>query len=275
MRFLTGLALVTAALLLAGCGSAPGLGDTPEPAATAAVVAPLPTRSALPAATGLPAATPLPTVAALPPTAPMPAATKLPAATPLPPATPLPTIAPLPPATALPAPTPLPTAVPLPPVTVALPAATPTPLPPPSPAAPPTATPDLALPLVTIGAFTWPVELALTGEEQAQGLSGRAELAAGSGMLFVWNQESRRAFWMPDMNFPLDLVWLNGECAVVQITAAAPPQAPGQSRADLPRYTVDGVQYVLEINAGEAARRGINVGDRAKFQGRLVGEYGC
>lgn len=256
MRFLTGLALLTAALLLAGCGSAPGLGRTPEPAATAAVVAPPPTRPPLPAATKLPAATPLPTVAALPPAAP------LPAATPLPPAAPLPTIAPLPPVTALP--------------TVApLPAATPTPLPPPTPTAPPDATPDLALPLVTIGAFTWPVELALTVEEQAQGLSGRAELAAGSGMLFVWNQESRRSFWMPDMNFPLDLVWLNGECAVVQITAEAPPQAPGQSRAELPRYTVDGVQYVLEINAGEAARRGINVGDRAKFQGRLVGEYGC
>lgn len=256
MRFLIGLALLTAALLMVGCGSAPGLGDAPEPAATAAVVAPLPTRPPLPAATELPAATPLPTIAALP------SATPLLTATPLPPATLLPTIAPLPPVTALP--------------TVApLPAATPTPLPPPSPAEPPTATPDLTLPLVTIGAFTWPVELALTGAEQAQGLSGRAELAAGSGMLFVWHQESRRAFWMPDMNFPLDLVWLNGECAVVQITAAAPPQAPGQSRADLPRYTVDGVQYVLEINAGEAARHGIKVGDRAQFQGRLAGEYGC
>ena len=256
MRFLNGLALLTAVLLVVGCGSAPGLGRTPEPAATAAVVAPLPTSPPLPTIAPLPATTPLPRAAALP------SATPLPAATPLPPATALPTAVPLPPATALP--------------TVApLPAATPTPLPPPSLAAPPTATPDLALPLVTIGAFTWPVELALTGAEQAQGLSGRAELAAGSGMLFVWNQESRRSFWMPDMNFPLDLVWLNGECAVVQITAEAPPQAPGQSRAELPRYTVDGVQYVLEINAGEAARHGINVGDRAKFQGRLAGEYGC
>lgn len=257
MRFLTGFALLTAALLLAGCGSSPGLGDTPEPAATAAVVAPLPTLPILPAATDVPAATPL--------------ATDIP----LPAATPLPTLPPLPPATALPTPTALPTAVPLPPVTATLPAATPTTMPPATPTAPPAATPDLTLPLVTIGAFTWPVELALTGAEQAQGLSGRAELAAGSGMLFVWNQESRRSFWMPDMNFPLDLVWLNGECAVLQITAEAPPQAPGQSRADLPRYTVDGVQYVLEINAGEAARRGVNVGDRAQFQGRLTGEYGC
>lgn len=251
MRFLTGFALLTAALLLAGCDSAPGVNAplaTGEPAATAAVVAPLPTRPPLPTFAALPAATPLPTLAALP------AATPLPTAAPLPPATALPTAPPLPPPAILPTVTPLPTVSPLP---------------------PPTATPDLSLPLVTIGAFTWPVELALTGEQQAQGLSGRAELAAGAGMLFVWNQESRRSFWMPDMNFPLDMVWLNGDCAVTHITHNAPPQAPGQSQADLPRYTVDQVQYVLEINAGEAALHGIKVGDQARFQGRSAGEYGC
>ena len=262
MRFLTGLALLTA-VLLAGCGAAPGV-DAPmatgEPAATAASVAPLPTRPPLPTATELPATTPLPAATELP------AATPLPPATPLPAATPLPTVAPLPPATALPTVVPLPPATPRP-TMAPLPAATA--LPPPIP------TPDLALPLVTIGAFTWPVELALTGEQQAQGLSGRAELAAGAGMLFVWNQESRRSFWMPDMNFPLDMVWLNGDCAVTHITHNAPPQAPGQSQADLPRYTVDQVQYVLEINAGEAALHGIKVGDQARFQGRIAGEYGC
>ena len=257
MRFLTALALLTAALLLAGCGAAPGVDaplETAEPAATAAVVAPLPTRPPLPTVAELPATTPPPTLAALPAATPLPAATELPAATPLPTATPLP------PAPALPTATPRPPMAPLPAATA---------LPPPPP------TPDLSLPRVTIGAFTWPVELALTGEQQAQGLSGRAELAAGTGMLFVWNQESRRSFWMPDMNFPLDLVWLNGDCAVTHITHNAPPQAPGQSQADLPRYTVDQVQYVLEINAGEAALHGIKVGDQARFQGRIAGEYGC
>ena len=251
MRFLTALALLTAALLLVGCGAAPGVGvplATGEPAATAAIVAPLPTRPPLPTVADLPADTPLPTLAELPAATPLPTLAELPAATPLPTATPLPPT------------TPRPTMAPLP-------AATALPLPPP--------TPDLSLPLITIGSFTWPVELALTGEQQAQGLSGRAELAAGSGMLFVWDQESRRSFWMPDMNFPLDMVWLNGDCAVTHITHNAPPQAPGQSQADLPRYTVDQVQYVLEINAGEAEQHGIQVGDQARFQGRSAGEYGC
>lgn len=129
--------------------------------------------------------------------------------------------------------------------------------------------------MVTIGRFSWPVELAVTWQEQAQGLSGRAELAAGSGMLFVWEQESRRSFWMPDMNFPLDLVWINGDCTIVEITRDAPPQAPGQSRSELPRYIVDDVQYVLEINAGESAQYAINPGDRVAFGGPLAVDYGC
>ena len=249
MRFLTGLVLLTVAGLLAGCGQSPGGGMRTEPLPTTVA---LPTVVPLPTAAALPEATPLPTVALLPA------------------ATAAPTVTPLPTATELPVPTPLPTATDLPAVTatVAL-------IPESTPEATPTPAPDLSLPLVTIGQFAWPVELAVTGEQQAQGLSGRAELAAGSGMLFVWDREGRRSFWMPDMNFPLDLVWINGDCAVVDITRDAPPQAPGQSRDELPRYTVEGVQYVLEINAGESALHSVNPGDRVEFGGSIAGEYGC
>ena len=247
MRFLTGLVLLTVAGLLAGCGQSPGGGMRTEPLPTTvalSTVAPLPTAAALPAAT------PLPTVALLPAATVAPTVAQLPTATELPVPTPLPTVALLPAATTAPTVTPLPTATEL-----------------------PAALPDL--PVVTIGQFAWPVELAVTSEEQSRGLSGRAELAAGSGMLFVWDQESRRTFWMPDMNFPLDLVWINGDCAVVEITRDAPPQAPGQSRDELPRYTVEGVRYVLEINAGESALQGVNPGDRVEFGGSIAREYGC
>lgn len=255
LRFLTGLVLLTVAGLLAGCGQLPGGGMLTEP---------------LPNTVALSTVAPLPTVAALPEATPLPTVALLPAATVLPTAIPLPTTAPLP------TPTLLPTAAALPAATAALPAtATVAPIPESTPAATPTPAPDLALPLVTIGQFAWPVELAVTAEQQAQGLSGRAELAAGSGMLFVWDQESRRTFWMPDMNFPLDLVWISGDCAVVDITRDAPPQAPGQSRAELPRYTVEGVQYVLEINAGESALHSVNPGDRVEFGGSIAGEHGC
>lgn len=247
LRFLTGFVLLTVAGLLAGCEPPPGGGMRTEP---------LPTTVALPTVAALPTLPPLTPATALPPLALLPAATAAPTVTPLPTATdlpvptPLPTVAFLPAATAAPTVTPLPTATEL-----------------------PAAIPDL--PVVTIGQFAWPVELAVTAEKQSQGLSGRAKLAAGSGMLFVWDQESRRSFWMPDMNFPLDLVWINGDCAVVEITRDAPPQAPGQSRDELPRYTVEGVQYVLEINAGESALHSVNPGDRVEFGGDIAGEYGC
>lgn len=247
MRFLTGLVLLTVAGLLAGCGQSPGGGMRTEPLPTAVA---LPTVAPLPTLPPLPPATALPTVALLPTATVEPTVTPLPTATELPVPTPLPTVAFLPAATATLTVTPLPTATEL-----------------------PAAMPDL--PAATIGQFAWPVELAVTAEEQSQGLSGRAELAAGSGMLFVWGQESRRSFWMPDMNFPLDLVWINGDCLVVDITQDAPPQAPGQSRAELPRYTVEGVQYVLEINAGESALHNVNPGDRVEFGGDIAGEYGC
>ena len=246
MRFLAGFVLLTVVGLLAGCGESPE--DRPlrlrHSSPTVGAVL-LPTLPPLPTAVALPTVMPLPTAELLP------AATPLPTVTPLPAATALPTVAPLPAATAAPAVTELPTVAEL-----------------------PAGLPDLDLPVVTIGGFSWPVELAVTGEEQALGLSGRADLAAGSGMLFVWDGESRRSFWMPDMNFPLDIVWIDGDCAVVAITREAPPQRPGQSRGELPRYVVDGVQYVLEINAGEAALRGVRVGDGVEFGGGIDGECG-
>lgn len=259
MRFLAGFVLMAVAGLLAGCGEAPEdrplrlRHSSPTVGVALPMLTPMATLAPLPNVVALPTVTPLPTAELLPAATVAPAVTPLPTATELPAATLLPTVAPLPAATAAPAVTPLPTAA-------ELPAATPT--------------PDLDLPVVIIGGLSWPVELAVTAEEQVLGLSGRAELTAGSGMLFVWDGESRRSFWMPDMNFPLDIVWIDGDCAVVAITREAPPQRPGQSRAELPRYVVEGVQYVLEINAGEAALRGVKVGDGVEFGGSIAGECG-
>ena len=100
-----------------------------------------------------------------------------------------------------------------------------------------TAAPDPDLPLVTIGAATWLVELAITGEQLGQGLSGREILPAGTGMLFIYEQEGNRTFWMPDLRFPLDMVWIGGNCEVVDVTLNAPIPLPGQSRNDLPRFS--------------------------------------
>ena len=131
-------------------------------------------------------------------------------------------------------------------------------------------------PVVRIGAADFPVELALTAEEQIQGLSGRATLRADTGMLFVYQRQSRYSFWMRDMRFPLDIVWMGSDCAVADVTLNALPPAPGQANQDLPLYSPEKpAQYVLEINAGEADAKGIRAGVGVEFLGELAGKFGC
>ncbi len=149
---------------------------------------------------------------------------------------------------------------------------------PPSATALPTPTPELepALPAVAIGSARWTVELAVTGAEKAQGLSGRESLPAGAGMLFIYEEDLPLGFWMPDMHFPLDMVWINSDCRVVDVTLNALPQLPGQPRDELPIYSPrEPARFVLEINAGEFEAAGISVGDAAMFKGPLAGQHGC
>jgi uncharacterized protein len=121
---------------------------------------------------------------------------------------------------------------------------------------------------VTIGDISFAVELAVTPQQQAQGLSGRPSLAPGTGMLFIFESEGQHSFWMKDMRFPLDIVWISAEHAVVDITKDVSPPDPGQTTSDLPTYVpAEPAQYVLEINAGEAESADIHIGDMVEFRG--------
>jgi uncharacterized membrane protein (UPF0127 family) len=131
-------------------------------------------------------------------------------------------------------------------------------------------------PTVTVGQASFTVELAVTQAQWSQGLSRRPTMAAGTGMLFVFEQESHQAFWMKDMRFPLDLVWIDAQCTVVDISSDVPPPEPGQPLNDLPTYAPSApVVYVLEINAGEARAAGLRRGDHLGFAGTLAGRFGC
>ena len=146
----------------------------------------------------------------------------------------------------------------------------------PGPEPTPTAKVQILEPVVTVGDAVFAVELALTPDQRAQGLSGRPTLAPGTGMLFVYNKDSRYSFWMKDMRFPLGLVWIGAGCTVVDITHNAPPPAPGQVTTDLPLYIpAVAAQYVLEINAGEVESAGIQFGAPVTYTGSLSGLYGC
>lgn len=126
-----------------------------------------------------------------------------------------------------------------------------------------TATPasNAALPLVnvTIGQTTFIAESATTEEQEAQGLSDRPTLPVGHGMLFTIDPPERSVFWMKDMLFNLDLVWIRDN-KVIGVTANLPKPAVGTAPSDLPTYQAPGVvNYVLEINAGAASN--FKVGD--------------
>ena len=122
---------------------------------------------------------------------------------------------------------------------------------------------------VRAGDLTIQAEVARTVEEQAQGLSGRGSLPRDAGMLFVLEEEGRPGFWMKDMRFPLDFIWISRDRRVVDLTENVPdPETAGT--------TVSGIQpdqpalYVLEVNAGVVPEYGVQVGDPVTFAPDVV-----
>ena len=129
-------------------------------------------------------------------------------------------------------------------------------------------------PTVSVGGATFSVELAVTSDEQQQGLSDRPSMEPGSGMLFVYDSPKGVVFWMKNMHFPLDILWIGADCTLVDFSRNVPPPAPGTENSDLERYRPGAdIQYVLEVNAGAAA--GMQVGNPVEFGGAIAGEYGC
>ncbi len=106
------------------------------------------------------------------------------------------------------------------------------------------------------------VLVADTPQERAAGLSGYPGLPEDTGMLFVFPEPRQPSFWMKEMEFVLDIIWI-ADGRVVQIDASVPPAPKDTPDDQLPRYRPDEpITHVLELNAGAAARYGITVGSR-------------
>ncbi|MCP5159717.1 MAG: DUF192 domain-containing protein [Gammaproteobacteria bacterium] len=111
---------------------------------------------------------------------------------------------------------------------------------------------------VTVGPATFQAEVARTSQDRQRGLMFRRELPPDQGMLFV-QPPGPAVFWMKNTYVPLDLLYFDTEGRLVQIIAEVPPcETP--NCPIYPSHTAS-VRYILEINAGEAVRRGIRVGD--------------
>jgi uncharacterized membrane protein (UPF0127 family) len=113
---------------------------------------------------------------------------------------------------------------------------------------------------VDIGGQKIKVDLAVTSAEKKQGLSGRAGLAEDTGMLFIFDRPGKYPFWMKDMNFPIDIIWISRDKKIVFIEKNAMPNSypnllGGQAESS----------YVLEVVSGFAEKYGLRVGDDVGF----------
>jgi len=92
-----------------------------------------------------------------------------------------------------------------------------------------------------IGEMPLLVEIANSPEERTQGLSGRKKLEKIDGMLFVYPETDYHRIWMKDMNFPIDIIWIDEDLTVINIERNVHPDTyPNSFKADRPaRYAVE------------------------------------
>ncbi|MCC7436496.1 DUF192 domain-containing protein [Candidatus Nomurabacteria bacterium] len=99
--------------------------------------------------------------------------------------------------------------------------------------------------ILKIGSMSIPVTVADTEEEQQKGLSGTTSLPQDAGKLFIFNTEGDYGFWMKDMAYSLDIVWIDKNFQIIDITENISPNTYPEVF-----YPSQKAQYVLELNAG-------------------------
>ncbi|MCG7492223.1 DUF192 domain-containing protein [Thalassobius sp. Cn5-15] len=119
------------------------------------------------------------------------------------------------------------------------------------------------------GQVRYQIELADEPHERERGLMFREEMAQSAGMLFVYEREQRAVFWMRNTYLPLDLIFADGQGVVQHVHENAVPLdetlIPGG----------DAIQFVLEVNAGQAARLGLKAGAEMRHPSIKNAQWTC
>lgn len=113
--------------------------------------------------------------------------------------------------------------------------------------------------ITRIGSTSVFTRLAVTPETRSQGLSGQPALGAYDGLLFVFPDVGKPGFWMKDMNFAIDIIWIARNGTIVDITENFTPETFTTQEVVRPAAPV---QYALEVPAFFAAQEGIVIGDQ-------------
>jgi hypothetical protein len=105
-------------------------------------------------------------------------------------------------------------------------------------------------------------EPAISAQERERGLMFRDKLERNHGMLFFMGEEAIHPFWMKNVNFPIDIVWLDRQRRIVHMARNVPP-----CRKDpCPTYPpLMPALYVLELAAGRADELDLKLNDKLEF----------
>ena len=116
--------------------------------------------------------------------------------------------------------------------------------------------PDNGLPRVSVAGHDVLVTIADDPAERAQGLSGRPLLNENEGMLFAFERPAAYSVHMQNMQFAIDVVWIDQDKRVSGVTRDLRPETyPTLFSAPTP------VMYALEVNSGWVDRQRIQIGD--------------
>ena len=105
------------------------------------------------------------------------------------------------------------------------------------------------------------VEIADTPQAEETGLMYRTSLAEDRGMLFVFDGDWPRSFWMKNTPLPLDMVFVNSQFDIVDINHNAAPES------ETVFTSRSACKYVVEVNGGYCDAHGIAIGDKIRIYG--------
>jgi uncharacterized protein len=128
-----------------------------------------------------------------------------------------------------------------------------------------TAVDDLNSRVVTLpGGQKVKAEVMIHPGDMGRGMMFRDSLAPDRGMLFLHRQSGRHTYWMYQVKIPLDIIWLDENRRIVEISANTPPCEKGAN--ECPHYggKADS-RYVLELAGGMARKFGLQEGHQLKF----------
>jgi len=115
---------------------------------------------------------------------------------------------------------------------------------------------DAFLPTIEVAGTPVKVHVADSPDEHARGLSGRSIIPFNQGMLFVFDKDDTYSIWMKDMEFSLDIVWIDASGTIVDIRRNVRPETYPEVFG--PRVPS---RYVLELVAGFTEAYNIEIGD--------------